>query len=679
VAALACAAHYIFWNGLLATRMAMVDNPRPIDVAVGIVFAALLLEASRRHTGGALVVLTLVFVVYAFAGPWLPGFLSHGGVTGLKFVDLQMLTTEGVFGIPVLVSTSFIFLFVLFGAVMLHGGLLGFFTDLALAVAGTTRGGAGKVAVISSGLFGTVNGSAIANAVTTGSFTIPLMMRAGYRPEFAAGVEATASMGGQLIPPVMGAAAFIMAETLGMSYWSIAVAAAIPGVLYFVAVGVMVHYEATRLALPVLDRAEVPRLSAVLRRDFFLLAGPAVLLWFLANGYTAERAGFWALVVAVVTSWIRPGSRIGAAKMLTVMVEGAYGAMPVALACAVVGIVVGVVSITGLGLKLATGIVGLAQGSLLVTSILTMIAALILGTGLPTSATYIITSIMAAPALVQLGVPLLAAHMFVFYFGILADLTPPTAISTYATSAIAGADVWRTQWVAMMAGAVRLHHPVQLRLRPGAAADEREHRAHRDPHGGGDAGDRDARHRRDRVSPRAHPAVGAAGAAGRRSAADLSRDAQQRRRRGVLRGGVGGAGEPRGAPTKGRNPEGRCRAALSFCYVWIYIANDRREKRSDRPSLQDLRAGRSTCSGRGPGSAPTTRNPPHPGGARSHWPPGTIDACPAGIRLRRRSRLISSPPSTRSARACRPRARRSAAAGCTPSPLRNWATLRRTG
>jgi TRAP transporter 4TM/12TM fusion protein len=194
----------------------------------------------------------------------------------------------------------------------------------------------------------------------------------------------------------------------------------------------------------------VPRLSAVLRRDFFLLAGPAVLLWFLASGYTAERAGFWALVVAVLTSWIRPGNRIGPAKMLTVMVEGAYGAMPVALACAVVGIVVGVVSITGLGLKLATGIVGLAQGNLLVTSILTMIAALILGTGLPTSATYIITSIMAAPALVQLGVPLLAAHMFVFYFGILADLTPPTAISTYATSAIAGADVWRTQWVAMM-------------------------------------------------------------------------------------------------------------------------------------------------------------------------------------------------------------------------------------
>ncbi|MGH7348552.1 MAG: TRAP transporter permease, partial [Candidatus Rokuibacteriota bacterium] len=371
-------------------------------------------------------------------------------VAPVKFVDLQMLTTEGVFGIPTLVSASFIFLFVVFGAVMLHGGLLGFFTDVALAVAGSTRGGAAKVAVISSGLFGTVNGSAIANAVTTGAFTIPLMKRAGYRGEFAAAVEATASMGGQLIPPVMGAAAFIMAETLGVSYWSIAMSAAIPGVLYFVSVGVMVHLEAARQGLPVLDRSQLPRLLPVLLRDLHLLAGPAVLVWFLASGGTAERAGFWALVVAIAASWVRAGTRIGPTRLLTVLVDGAQGAMPVALACATVGIVVGVVSISGLGLKLATGIVGLAQGSLFVTCVLTMVAALILGTGLPTSATYIITSIMAAPALTQLGVPPLAAHMFVFYFGILADLTPPTAISTYATAAIAGSDVWRTQWTAML-------------------------------------------------------------------------------------------------------------------------------------------------------------------------------------------------------------------------------------
>jgi TRAP transporter 4TM/12TM fusion protein len=450
VLALACGAHYVWHNERLATRMAMVDDPERLDVVVGVLFTALLLEASRRHIGPALVVLAVVFVAYAFAGPWLPGFVGHGGETFLKLVDQQTMTTQGIFGIPTLVSATFIFLFVVFGSVMSYGGLLRFFTDGALAVAGATRGGAGKVAVISSGLFGTVNGSAIANAVTTGAFTIPLMKRAGYRPEFAAGVEACASMGGQLIPPVMGAAAFIMAETLQVSYASVAVAAAIPGVLYFVAVGVMVHFEAARQGLPVLERSALPRIGAVLRRDAYLLVGPAVLVWFLVEGRSPLFAGFWGLVVAFVLSWIRRDTRIGATRVLAVLADSAQAAMPVALACATVGIVVGVVSTTGLGLKLATGIVGLAGGSLLLTLVLTMVAALVLGTGLPTSATYIITSIMAAPALVELGVPKLVAHMFVFYFGILADLTPPTAISTYATASIAGSDVWRTQWTAMM-------------------------------------------------------------------------------------------------------------------------------------------------------------------------------------------------------------------------------------
>jgi TRAP transporter 4TM/12TM fusion protein len=448
--ALLCAAHFVWHNERLASRMAMVDDPERLDVVVGVLFTALLLEASRRHIGPALVVLALAFVAYAFAGPWLPGFVGHGGETFLKLVDQQTLTTQGIFGIPTLVSATFIFLFVVFGSVMSHGGLLRFFTDGALAVAGGSQGGAGKVAVIASGLFGTVNGSAIANAVTTGAFTIPLMKRAGYRPEFAAGVEACASMGGQLIPPVMGAAAFIMAETLQVSYASIAVAAAIPGVLYFVAVGVMVHFEAGRRGLPVLDRSALPRLGAVLRRDLHLLGGPAVLVYFLVDGRSPLFAGFWGLVAAFALSWVRRDTRIGLARSLAILADSAQAAMPVALACATVGIVVGVVSTTGLGLKLATGIVGLAGGSLLLTLVLTMVAALVLGTGLPTSATYIITSIMAAPALVELGVPKLVAHMFVFYFGILADLTPPTAISTYATSSIAGADVWRTQWLGMM-------------------------------------------------------------------------------------------------------------------------------------------------------------------------------------------------------------------------------------
>jgi TRAP transporter 4TM/12TM fusion protein len=448
--ALLCGAHYVWHNTRLATRMAMVDDPERVDVVVGVLLAALLLEASRRHIGPALVVLAVGFVAYAFVGPWLPGFLGHGGETARALVDQQTMTTQGIFGIPTLVSATFIFLFVVFGSVMSHGGLLRFFTDGALAVAGASRGGAGKVAVISSGLFGMVNGSAIANAVTTGAFTIPLMKRAGYRAEFAAGVEACASMGGQLIPPVMGAAAFIMAETLQISYASVAVAAVIPGVLYFVAVGVMVHFEAARQGLPVLERSALPRLGAVLRRDAHLLAGPGVLVWLLVEGRSPLFAGFWGLAIAFALSWVRRDTRIGPARVLAILSDSAQAAMPVALACATVGIVVGVVSTTGLGLKLATGIVGLAGGSLLLTLALTMVAALVLGTGLPTSATYIITSIMAAPALVALGVPTLVAHMFVFYFGILADLTPPTAISTYATSSIAGADVWRTQWLGMM-------------------------------------------------------------------------------------------------------------------------------------------------------------------------------------------------------------------------------------
>jgi len=448
--AVACAAHYVAHQERLKTRMAGVDAPELLDVTVGVLFTVLLLLAAYRHIGPALVVMALAFVAYVFVGPRLPGFLSHGGGSVLQLVDEQMLTTKGVFGVPTLVSATFIYLFVLFGGVMAHGGLLRFFTDAALAVAGATRGGAGKVAVISSGLFGTVNGSAIANAVTTGAFTIPLMMRAGYRPAFAAGVEACASMGGQLIPPVMGAAAFIMAETLGVSYGTIAFAAIIPGVLYFVAVGAMVHFEAARQGLPVLPRAELPRLGAVLRRDAHLLVGPAVLVWFLIEGRSPLFAGFWALVAAFVLSQMRRDTRMGLGKIVAALVDGAFSAMPVALACATVGIVVGVVAETGLGLKLASGIVNVAQGSMLATLALTMIAALVLGTGLPTSATYIITSIMAAPALVQLGIPTLVAHMFVFYFGILADLTPPTAISAYATSSIAGADVWRTQWTAMM-------------------------------------------------------------------------------------------------------------------------------------------------------------------------------------------------------------------------------------
>ena len=446
----ATAVYFIHQNPRLVTRMAFVDEPGALDKVVGIVMLVLLLEASRRFVGMGLTGLTLAFVAYAFVGPWMPGFLGHGGTAFSRFIDLQVLSTEGVFGIPALVSATYIFLFILFGTFMSRMGLIRFFTDLALALAGWSRGGAAKVAVISSGLFGMINGSAIANAVTTGAFTIPLMKRAGYRAEFAAGVESTASMGGQLIPPVMGAAAFIMAETLGIPYATVALSAAIPGVLYFFAVGVMVHFEASKQRLPLLTRSELPRLRTVLADGVHLLVAPAALIYFMVEGRTPLYAGLWAILVGAAASFLRRETRLTLRGTVEALVEAAQNALPVALACATVGIVVGVVAVTGLGLKIASGIVALSGGSLLLTLLLTMVAALVLGTGLPTSATYIITSIMAAPALLQLGLPALVAHMFVFYFGILADLTPPTAISTYATAAIAGSDVWRTQWTAML-------------------------------------------------------------------------------------------------------------------------------------------------------------------------------------------------------------------------------------
>jgi TRAP transporter 4TM/12TM fusion protein len=371
-------------------------------------------------------------------------------------------------------------------------GLIQFFTDLALSVAGWTKGGAAKVAVITSALFGTINGSAIANAVTTGAFTIPLMTRGGYRAHFAAGVESTASMGGQIMPPVMGAAAFIMAEYLGVPYLKIAAAAAIPAVLYFFAIGAMVHIEAVKENIPPIPRDRLPAIGPLLARKGYLLVSPLALVWYMVEGRTPLYAGsvaielgiligfmqlpvawwaralpvagvilglalghglivaaLWGGAAAVVAAAFVPAFRGMLGEYVLAMMDGAQASLPVAVACAIVGIVVGVTALSGLGLKLANGILAISQGNLFITLALTMVAALVLGTGLPTSATYIITAIIAAPALTKFGLPPLVAHMFVFYYGILADLTPPTAIATYATSAIAGADVWKTQMTAM--------------------------------------------------------------------------------------------------------------------------------------------------------------------------------------------------------------------------------------
>jgi TRAP transporter 4TM/12TM fusion protein len=358
------------------------------------------------------------------------------------------LTTEGILGIPLWVSATFIYLFVLFGAFREKTGLGQLFIDISNAVAGWASGGPAKVAVVTSALEGMISGSSVANTVESGSFTIPMMKRLGYRPEFAAAVEASASTGGQIMPPIMGAAAFIMAEFLNMPYIEIAKAAAIPACLYFFGIFIEVHLEAKRSKLRGLSRDELPSMRTVMKERGHLFFPLIAIIVFLLGGFTPLYAALMGLVVCVLAAQLRKSTRMGIVDILNAFAAGARGALGVAIACATAGIIIGVVTLTGLGLKLANGLVDLAGGNLLFTLFFTMITSLILGMGAPTTANYIITSTIAAPALVLLKVAPLAAHMFVFYFGIIADLTPPVALAAYAGAGIAKADPMKTGFIA---------------------------------------------------------------------------------------------------------------------------------------------------------------------------------------------------------------------------------------
>src|SRR5690606_7132896 len=353
-------------------------------------------------------------------------------------------TTEGIFGLPLGVSATFIFLFILFGAFLEKTGIGRFFIDLANAVAGFASGGPAKVAVITSALEGTVSGSSVANTVGSGSFTIPMMKRLGYRPEFAAAVEATASTGGQLMPPIMGAAAFLMAEFTGIPYIRIATAALLPAILYFTGIFIAVHYEAKRLGLKGIPRDQLPSVWSVIRERGHLFLPLVAIIVLLVQGNTPMKAAFYGIVLAVVAAMIHPSTRMSLRDIIAALEQGARAALGVVMATAAAGIIIGVITLTGLGLKLASGLVSLAQGQLFLTLFFTMIASLILGMGSPTTANYVITSTIAAPALLQLGLPVLVAHMFVFYFGILADITPPVALAAYAGAGIAGAQPMKT-------------------------------------------------------------------------------------------------------------------------------------------------------------------------------------------------------------------------------------------
>ncbi|MFZ5648617.1 MAG: TRAP transporter permease [Bacillota bacterium] len=409
----------------------------PEDVAVGALGVFFVLEAARRVVGWPIVTVAGIFLVYAFAGPYIPGIFAHQGVDLKHLVGHLYFTTEGIFGIPLGVSSTFIFLFILFGAFLDKTGMGKFFIDLANAVAGWAAGGPAKVAVISSALEGTVSGSSVANTVGSGSFTIPMMKSLGYRPEFAGAVEAAASTGGQLMPPVMGAAAFLMIEFIGVPYITIIKAALIPAILYFTGIWIGVHLEAKKSGLKGIPRNQLPKIGRLLLERGHLLLPLVAIIYLLVAGYTPMKAALGAIFLAVVAAMLRRSTRLPFSGLVSALEQGARSALGVIIACATAGIIIGVITKTGLGLKMASSLIEIAQGYLLPTLFFIMITSIILGMGVPTTANYVITSTIAAPAVIQLGVPVLAAHMFVFYFGIIADVTPPVALAAYAGAGIA--------------------------------------------------------------------------------------------------------------------------------------------------------------------------------------------------------------------------------------------------
>ena len=425
----------------LITRAGTVS---PVDTVVGGLGILLVIEATRRVVGLPMVTVVLAFIAYAFLGPYMPGVLAHRGLTPEQLIGHLYFTTEGIFGIPLGVSSTFIFLFILFGAYLESTGLGKFFIDLANAVAGWASGGPAKVAGLSRGLMGTGSGSSVANVVGTGSLTIPMMKKLGYNANFAGAVEAAASTGGQLMPPVMGAAAFLMAEFVGVPYIDVVKAAAIPALLYFTGVWLGVHFEAKRKKLKGIPRAELPNPLTLLKERGHLAIPLVVIVYLLVAGYTPMRAALVAIFLSILCAMLRKSTRMKPIEIVYGLERGAKGVLGVLVACASAGIIIGVVTKTGVGLRLASGLIDLAGGMLLPAMFFTMITAIVLGMGVPTTANYVITSTIAAPALEQMGVPVLAAHMFVFYFGIIADVTPPVALAAYAGAGISGGNALKT-------------------------------------------------------------------------------------------------------------------------------------------------------------------------------------------------------------------------------------------
>lgn len=445
---------YIFLNyEYIVTRYPYVQALSHWDFSMGLLLTLILLEASRRMIGWALPVTAIGFLLYAIFGNYLPGLLRHTGFSLDTIIDQLYLTTEGIFGIPLGVSATYVILFVIFGAFLEQSGTGQFFMDFATSLVGGAKGGPGKISCVSSSLFGTISGSAVANVMVDGWLTIPLMKRTGFRHDFAAAVEATASTGGQIMPPVMGAAAFVIAEYTGITYINICKHALVPALLYYLALFMAIHFEASRTGLMGVPKEERPKLKAVLFSKGHLFVPLAVIIYFMMAGYTPMYACIFATISVVLIGSLRADTRMGLRKILEALEFGAKNMLPVAAACACAGIVVGVINLTGLGLKFTSLILFIAGDSLAPALIFTMIAGIILGMGLPTTAAYIVQAALLIPALIKLGVPVIAAHLFVFYFAIISAITPPVAMAVYAAAGISGSNIWKTGIAAMKIGA----------------------------------------------------------------------------------------------------------------------------------------------------------------------------------------------------------------------------------
>lgn len=450
IASLVSIGYLLFQYQEIADR---IGGETALDTAIAIVGTLVTLEITRRTTGMALPIIALVFIIYAFFGQYIPGNLGHQGYGIERTFATLWLGQDGIFGMALGIIASFVYLFVLFGAFLDRTGAGKFFTDLAYAATGRIRSGPAQAAVISSAFFGTLSGSAVANVATTGTFTIPLMKSKGYAAHFAGAVEAVASSGGQIMPPIMGAAAFLMAEVTGIPYTRVITAAAIPAVLYYIGVAAAAELEARRTGLRPYAAEDLPKARQVLKWGWVYLLPVVALVYFLFGGYSPGRAAFFAIGITLfICVVVQSETRLRAGPVLDALERGPAIALSLFSAMACIGIVIAMATMTGLGVKFAEIVMQVAGQSLLLALVLTMVASLVMGMGLPTVACYILLAIVVGPAMAKLGLPVIASHLFIFYFGIISAITPPVALAAYTGAGIAGSDPFKTGWTACRLG-----------------------------------------------------------------------------------------------------------------------------------------------------------------------------------------------------------------------------------